>query len=228
MREQTPLGSAKSAINTFVLVMPAQLWSSLTVLVLHWINVGVPLAEVLLVRWREERHMEELNWDAFTAVLSDKRRSSSLFNFAVQEFSVENMVFLQQLDELETDIANHLQRIEDREGVKGQLLGRIQAMYAEFIQQDAPSELNLTDSVQQAAKSTADVRTLTLPLFPQVKFEVQRLVFEQTYPRYLQAKLHKNEPWTLAMCCSPPRRHISTSASRDAIVLAEIAVHQHE
>lgn len=159
---------------------------------LHWITIGVPLTETLITNQRKTsktlsysivamgRSVSlQADWYSFERCLQDPELLIELNKFAITEFSVENIHFIRRL---------RLLRKLHSEGYP--IIPEMNSMYTEFFETNAPNELNVVDEVKEAIKQAIQLRAEDVSLFDQAEREIQRLVFNHTFPRFLQSRAH--------------------------------------
>lgn len=125
------------------------------------------------------------DWIDFQAVLEDPVSLSQFTLFAVREFSVENLLFHRRVKLLKK-IAN-LSHSDIDDSNYNQILEReIMAIYREFIAENACNELNISENVRTVIENAIRSNQISIGIFDGAHNEVLMMVFQDTYPRYVQ------------------------------------------
>jgi len=161
---------------------PATNWLIISLMAIHHITVVIPLIE----SQRKARVTELANWQSFKNFLKDPAGLDEFKEFTVREFSVENVLFYERYCEIGT-----LSDTKDRQQA-------LKGLYTDFVKSGAELELNLRSETAREIKKRFEIEPppqdpkmsdddeLDLEVFGPAVNEVVRLMYENTYLRYLK------------------------------------------
>ncbi|RKP12330.1 hypothetical protein BJ684DRAFT_17173 [Piptocephalis cylindrospora] len=209
---------------------PATLWAVWACISLHYVLILLPLYEVLypgLPPMPSRPHpgtltsnpegndnsvaeqIQEANWTAFIALFHQPERLKAFREYAVSEFSVENVLFIERLW--------GIRQARLRKSEAG--IVSCMRLYDQFFRSGADLELNLQgetmadlrrcvegsssqppgisgvgddeEEIIVGMEDHGSLRSLSLKMFDQAEAEILKLMYESTYPRFLRLQTHE-------------------------------------
>lgn len=170
---------------------------------IHWVAVGAHLLEVVFSlccgRNKTEsismtaaieacEDLTSMDWEDFRYVLETPELLSELTLFAVREFAVENLLFYRRIELLKR-MAGRCQFAPNNSEYSQSIEREILAIYNEFIAEGSENELNIMCSTREGIKNAMLDGKKGIYIFDKANEETLMLVFQNTFPRYLQQNL---------------------------------------
>jgi len=166
---------SRGILKSIIVIFPAPNWLIIVLMALHHVNVVVPVIEAY---WKPYQ-ADPTGWLAFRQMLIEPKTLQEFREFTAREFSIENVLFYETLQ-----VVRHLRGVDDWE-----LRCACREVYQQFVKPGAELELNLLSSTAHQVRKVFEKgppEEISVEVFDQVEREVLRLMYESTYPRFLQ------------------------------------------
>ncbi|KAI9144183.1 hypothetical protein BKA69DRAFT_1056160 [Paraphysoderma sedebokerense] len=161
------------------------LWLFMLLTIVHTITVTAPALYALLKKDSgNQKVLLNNSIESFTRVLNDATLFAELKQILVENFSIENALFLEEYGVLvPSGASKQTHTILDAEGTQVQ----IQNIVKMFIVSGAPNELNITSKTRKAIVAAWQKGGhLSAEILEPAKLEVIQMMYQNSYPRLLR------------------------------------------
>ncbi|KAI9144177.1 hypothetical protein BKA69DRAFT_1172957 [Paraphysoderma sedebokerense] len=161
------------------------IWLAMLITVLHTVTVTAPALYALLKSGSgDQKALLNNSVESFGRVLNDSFLFAELKKILVENFAIENALFLEEFDVLVPSVmSRQTHTILDADGTQQQ----IQSIIRNFIVNGAPNELNITSKTRQAiVRAWQRGGQLSADILEPAKEEVVQMMYQNAYPRLLR------------------------------------------
>ncbi|KAI9144176.1 hypothetical protein BKA69DRAFT_1172956 [Paraphysoderma sedebokerense] len=161
------------------------MWFVILLTIAHTTTVTAPALYALLKRdTSDQKALLNSSLESFSRVLNDPFLFGELKQILVENFSIENALFMEEYGALvPSGLSKQTHTILDAEGT--QL--HIQSIIKNFIVSGAPNELNITSKTRRAIVAASQRGgQLSADILEPAKEEVVQMMYQNSYPRLLR------------------------------------------
>ncbi|KAI9144201.1 hypothetical protein BKA69DRAFT_1148569 [Paraphysoderma sedebokerense] len=160
-------------------------WLVILLTILHTVTVTTPALYVLFKKdSSDQKALLNNSLESFSRVLNDSFLFAELKKILVENFAIENALFLEEFDVLvPSGMSRQTHTILDADGTQLQ----IQSIIRNFIVSGAPNELNITSKTRKAIVAAWQRGgQLSADILEPAKEEVVQMMYQNSYPRLLR------------------------------------------
>ncbi|KAI8056631.1 RGS domain-containing protein [Syncephalis plumigaleata] len=159
-------------------IQPLGNWLAFYLVAVHLMTVISPTAVVWVFTYLLKDTTSE---DEFMDVLHRPSEFQKFCKYAIGEFSVENPLFYDRCRSIMED-GHH-----GRRHCSTQTREELRKIYDAFLQPNAPLEINLPYHLRKAIDEQVNGNKWSTKMFEEARWEVWRLMYQHTYPRYIRS-----------------------------------------
>ncbi|KAK9762025.1 hypothetical protein K7432_012625 [Basidiobolus ranarum] len=171
-------------LQNIQLFFPETIWTLGALVLVHFNTVVIPIVNSYL----NAGHTLGLNKSSFLQVLENPEMFEKFKNFAVKDFSVENILFYEHYQKLSEIAYSHedMGAVQEN-GEPDPVTQEIDRMYKLFFQPGARYELNVTGATLREIKVELERGPpYFTKIFEKAQVEIMTVMYQHSYPRFLR------------------------------------------